>query len=88
MILPSTQPSSQSGLFVCAGLLVWLPTPGGEWVQPLPPMCTLLRLGGLLNTPVLCVVQVYNFNIGCGVRRKPAKLNLNLKGEGYMIHSK
>lgn len=37
---------------------------------------------------LLCVVQVYNFNIGCGVRRKPAKLNLNLKGEGYMIHSK
>lgn len=32
--------------------------------------------------------KVYNFNIPCSIRRKPAKLNLNLKGEGYHIHSR
>ena len=28
----------------------------------------------------------YNFNLICQVKRKPAKLSLNVKGEGYAIH--
>jgi hydrocephalus-inducing protein len=28
----------------------------------------------------------YNFNINCEVKRKPNKLSLNLKGEGYAVH--
>ena len=29
---------------------------------------------------------VYNFNIQCEVKRKPNKLSLNIKGEGYAVH--
>jgi len=29
---------------------------------------------------------VYNFNLTCDVKRKPNKLSLNIKGEGYSIH--
>ena len=29
----------------------------------------------------------YNFNLLCEVKRKPTKLNLNVKGEGYAVHS-
>lgn len=32
--------------------------------------------------------KLYNFNIDCQVRRKPARLNLNLKGEGFAVHSR
>jgi hydrocephalus-inducing protein len=30
--------------------------------------------------------KTYNFNINCLVKRKPTRLSLNVKGEGYMIH--
>jgi len=29
---------------------------------------------------------VYNFNIVCDVKRKPNKLSINVKGEGYAVH--
>eukprot|EP01041_Mallomonas_annulata_P003640 gene3640-7257_t len=29
---------------------------------------------------------LYNFNINCEVKRKPKKLSLNVKGEGYAVH--
>ena len=29
---------------------------------------------------------VYNFNVLCDVKRKPNKLSLNIKGEGYAVH--
>ncbi len=29
---------------------------------------------------------VYNYNIVCDVKRKPNKLNINVKGEGYAVH--
>jgi hydrocephalus-inducing protein len=29
---------------------------------------------------------IYNFNIVCTVKRKPNKLSLNIKGEGYAVH--
>ncbi|CAM9276269.1 unnamed protein product, partial [Ectocarpus fasciculatus] len=29
---------------------------------------------------------LYNFNIFCDVKRKPLKLSLNVKGEGYAVH--
>ena len=29
---------------------------------------------------------VYNFNLLCEIKRKPNKLSLNVKGEGYGIH--
>lgn len=32
------------------------------------------------------VEQPYNFNVACNVRRKPSRLTLNVKGEGYAIH--
>ena len=28
----------------------------------------------------------YNFNLACTIKRKPTKLSLNVKGEGYAIH--
>lgn len=30
--------------------------------------------------------KAYNFNINCIVKRKPTRLSLNVKGEGYSIH--
>lgn len=30
--------------------------------------------------------KTYNFNISCIVKRKPTRLSLNVKGEGYSIH--
>ncbi|CAG9464033.1 unnamed protein product [Pedinophyceae sp. YPF-701] len=30
--------------------------------------------------------QTYNFNVVCNVRKKPMRLTLNVKGEGYRIH--
>ena len=30
---------------------------------------------------------IYNFNIHCEVKRKPNKLSLNIKGEGYGVHA-
>ena len=30
---------------------------------------------------------LYNFNLVCEIKRKPTKLNLNIKGEGYAVHS-
>lgn len=30
--------------------------------------------------------KVYNFNLPCVVRTKPSPINLNVKGEGYMVH--
>eukprot|EP00898_Chlorokybus_atmophyticus_P005824 jgi/Chlat1/6242/Chrsp44S05765 len=30
--------------------------------------------------------RAFNFNVTCAVRKKPAKLSLNIKGEGYAIH--
>ena len=32
--------------------------------------------------------KAYNFNIPLTVRRKPGRLNVNVKGEGYAIHSR
>lgn len=29
---------------------------------------------------------IYNFNLTCEVKRKPKKLNINVKGEGYAVH--
>jgi hydrocephalus-inducing protein len=29
---------------------------------------------------------LYNFNITCDIRRKPNKLSINIKGEGYAVH--
>ncbi|QDZ25387.1 hypothetical protein HOP50_17g79270 [Chloropicon primus] len=31
--------------------------------------------------------KLSNYNVTCTVRKKPTKLNLNLKGEGYSVHS-
>ncbi|CAK4295658.1 unnamed protein product [Aphanomyces euteiches] len=30
--------------------------------------------------------KLYNFNINCHIKRKPSRLSLNIKGEGYAIH--
>ncbi|KDO23200.1 hypothetical protein SPRG_10008 [Saprolegnia parasitica CBS 223.65] len=30
--------------------------------------------------------KLYNFNLGCTIKRKPSRLSLNVKGEGYAIH--
>ncbi|OQR91449.1 hydrocephalus-inducing protein [Achlya hypogyna] len=30
--------------------------------------------------------KLYNFNVACTVKRKPTRLSLNVKGEGYAIH--
>jgi len=32
--------------------------------------------------------KFHNFNLICDVRKKPNRLNLNVKGEGYAVHSK
>lgn len=29
---------------------------------------------------------LYNFNLQCDVKRKPSKLSINVKGEGYAVH--
>jgi hydrocephalus-inducing protein len=29
---------------------------------------------------------VYNFNVQCDIKRKPNKLSINIKGEGYAVH--
>jgi hydrocephalus-inducing protein len=61
------------------------------------PVLEVSPVAGLIPARGRCPVTVtlcpdeekaYNFNIAVTVRRKPAKLNLNLKGEGYLIHSK
>ena len=32
--------------------------------------------------------KFHNYNLVCNIRKKPHNLNLNLKGEGYAVHSK
>ena len=43
------------------------------------------------KTPVVITFQpseetIYNYNISCDIKRKPNKLSLNIKGEGYAVH--
>ena len=35
----------------------------------------------------LYVEITYNFNLHCEIKRKPTRLSLNIKGEGYAVHS-
>ena len=44
------------------------------------------------RSPIVLVFKpheeiLYNFNIQCDVKRKPNKLSLNIKGEGYGVHA-
>ncbi|KAG5176525.1 hypothetical protein JKP88DRAFT_256749 [Tribonema minus] len=32
--------------------------------------------------------RLHNFNLTCAVRKKPAKLNINIKGEGFGVHAR
>ena len=61
------------------------------------PVLEILPMSGLVppNGRIPIVVnfspaeeKFHNFNLLCNVRKKPNQLSLNLKGEGYAVHSK
>lgn len=61
------------------------------------PVLEIQPMSGLVppnsRTPVVinfspAEEKFHNFNLVCDVRKKPNKLNLNVKGEGYAVHSK
>ncbi|OQR81932.1 hydrocephalus-inducing protein, partial [Thraustotheca clavata] len=63
---------------------------GGE-----KPVAVLTPLSGVVPPHGRTAIDVefapneekfYNFNLNCTIKRKPSKLSLNIKGEGYAIH--
>ncbi|KAF0682818.1 Aste57867_25117 [Aphanomyces stellatus] len=59
------------------------------------PVVSLTPLSGVVPPNSRCAVEVefapleeklYNFNLNCHIKRKPSRLSLNIKGEGYAIH--
>ncbi|ETV98760.1 hypothetical protein H310_08827 [Aphanomyces invadans] len=59
------------------------------------PVVSLTPLSGVVPPNSRCPVEIefapveekqYNFNINCHIKRKPSRLSLNIKGEGYAIH--
>ena len=61
------------------------------------PLLDISPLSGLLPPNGRAAVDItfcpgderpYNFNLVCNIRKKPQVLNLNVKGEGYAVHSR
>ncbi|RHY53725.1 hypothetical protein DYB38_002829 [Aphanomyces astaci] len=59
------------------------------------PVVSLTPLSGVVPPHSRCAIEIefapveeklYNFNLNCHIKRKPTRLSLNIKGEGYAIH--
>jgi hypothetical protein len=60
-------------------------------VLEISPMSALLPAYGRVPIEITFCPQEerqHNFNLSCTVRKKPAKLNLNIKGEGFAVHAR
>lgn len=57
----------------------------------LVPQSGVVPPGGKLPVEVVFAPgeeKAYNFNVGCVVKKKPTRLSLNVKGEGYAVHDR